>query len=160
MNKEKSSNIFNSGIWTFVAIIVSILITFLATSFSIDNRIEKYVNNPQFVKKLALETRLPFMIFDEKGIIHFDGGAFTYIDTIKVNTNKKHELVSIDIFPREFFNTPPILECLGFEIQFYDPVRIAPNGWRYSEPENAVDFLTSSGTQLATKFKITLILNN
>lgn len=160
MDKEKSKDGFNLRFLAIVSTIVAILGLFLFIISFIDNRIERYVNNPQFIKGIARETRLPFMIFDEKEVVHFDGEAFIHIDTLRINRNKKHELVSIDIFPKEFLNTPPILECWGIQIQFYDPVRIAPNGWRFSAPEDGADVFLTSGRVLATKYKITLILDN
>jgi hypothetical protein len=59
------------GSGTIISIIVTVFAAVITIFFymndSIDKRIEKAINHPDFIKKVAEQTKLPFLIFDEAG---------------------------------------------------------------------------------------------
>ena len=67
-----------------VAVIGCILAIFFYMNDSLDRRIGRAVNNPDFLKKVADVSRLPFLLFDENGTFQTEsGGATTFIDKIE-----------------------------------------------------------------------------
>ena len=150
--------------WTVlvgIAAIIGVLVAIMALFYgSINNRIEDYINDPDFIKKVASEVRLPFVIFDENEVIHFDSNAMSYIDRIEVKRDEKKELESIYVYPKKFFNIAPLIECINSAFEFDEPVKVAPNGWKYSEPKDGFDYLISGGVKTIKKFKITILSKN
>ena len=57
----------------------------------IDKKIDDKINNPNFIKKLANEARLPFLIFDENNKILADYGAYQYLKKIVLLKNERNE---------------------------------------------------------------------
>ena len=60
----------------------------------IEKKIDNKVNDPIFIRKLADEVRLPFLIIDENNIILADFGAYQYINKIDVLKNEKNEFAT------------------------------------------------------------------
>jgi hypothetical protein len=62
MDKRMDTLTVLVGIFSIIGVIVTI---FLLMKGSIDEKIEEEVNDPVFIKKLANQVRLPFVIFDK-----------------------------------------------------------------------------------------------
>lgn len=92
-------------------------IVFLFTAYHglnsyLDHRIETHINNPDFLKRVAMTVR-PSLIFDGKGSIIADMGAASLIDNISVLKDKKGNF-EIIIKPIVFLGAEPALEALDF----------------------------------------------
>ena len=92
------------GIFTIIGVVVTIA---LLMKGSIDKKIEEKIRDPNFVKQLADEVRLPFVIFDENNKILADYGAYQYLNRIDVLRNEKKQLTAIRITPVIERSTPP-----------------------------------------------------
>ncbi|RJQ51509.1 MAG: hypothetical protein C4526_09900 [Nitrospiraceae bacterium] len=104
--------------------IISVITVMLLIYSSIDRKIEDKLNDPRFIRKVAEEVRLPFVIFDDKDVISVDTGAMKYIDKIEINKNKDQILSEVVVSPKSFMALPPILESLDDkEIEFEEPQR-------------------------------------
>ena len=95
------------GIFTIIGVVVTIA---LLMKGSIDKKIEEKIRDPNFVKQLADEVRLPFVIFDENNKILADYGAYQYLNRIDVLRNEKKQLTAIRITPVIERSTPQISE--------------------------------------------------
>ncbi len=78
----------------------------------IDSRIENFVRQEQFIKKIASHVR-PYVIFDAKESILADGGAMQYIENIDTVFNGDKELTEIIVTPKVHLPIAPTLESLG-----------------------------------------------
>lgn len=119
--------------------IIGVLITIvLLLSSSINSRIEKKVNDPNFIKKIASEIRLPFLIFDEEKRYLYDDGALDIIKNIEI-VREGRDIKQIIITPKRFLAVAPIMESLDPEVQFEDPERGKGLDWIYKTnlPETA-----------------------
>jgi hypothetical protein len=124
---------------TLISIIVAVVGCVLAIFFymndSLDKRIDKAVNHPDFLKKVADESRLPFLIFDENGTFQTEsGGATAYID--KIEPFKEEQRFSgFIIYPKTFLKNAPILHTINNDIFFAKPKRINTIDLKYRIPE-------------------------
>lgn len=137
----------NAG--TLISIIVGVVACILAVFFymndSLNKRIEMAVNHPDFIKKVADETRLPFLIFDEKGTFQTEsGGATTYIERIEP-TKEKTRFSGFIVHPKIFLKDAPILQSINREIPFAKPKRLNTIDWQYRIPEFNGDVWANSG---------------
>lgn len=132
------------GPGTTISIIVGVVACILAIFFymneSLDKRIEKAVNHPDFIKKVAEQTRLPFLIFDERGRFQTDSaGASSIISKIEPFTEKNSQsnerFAGFIVYPSQFLQTPPILQALNNKAVFSKPSRINTKNWKYRIPE-------------------------
>ena len=86
----------------------------------IDFRIEHAVNNEQFIKKVASHVR-PYVIFDEDGAIHVDGGAMQCLEEIEVEQTVKEgrlKHLKFIVTPKSYLANAPLLEIYSL-ITFY-----------------------------------------
>jgi len=113
--------------WTLLGVIVGTISLMFAVyvqlSSSIEKKIENKINDKVFIRKVANEVRLPFMIFDEEKSILADIGAMDHIDAIEVRKGKRQEVSEIIVSPKRFMAVAPILESFDPRIEFEDPVR-------------------------------------
>ena len=137
------------------------LAVFFYMNDSLDKRIERAVNHPDFIKKVADETRLPFLIFNEKGTFQNEsGGATTFIERIepyKENTRFSGFIVH----PKIFLKDAPILQSINSNIPFAKPKRLNTIDWQYRIPEikGGVQFISTGqyDEQPAQLFKLEII---
>jgi hypothetical protein len=136
--KEQRDSELRKGIRLLLSIVGALVLIFGAYhgfNFYVDNRIERAINHPDFLKKVADEIRIPFLIFDEKGTFHtVSGGATIYIDKIEPFQEKKR-FSGFIVYPKEFLQNPPILQSINNDFQFTAPKRINTKDWKYRIPE-------------------------
>jgi hypothetical protein len=143
------------AVW--VPIIAAVIGIYVFLSNSINSRIEEKINDPNFVKKVASEIRLPFLIIDESEHIIHDDNAFNLLNSIKVEKEKK-EVVSITISPKAFMQIPPIIENMNSNLVFNEPERVNQIDWRFKVNKEAGGFIvTESHKEPIKKFKLTFI---
>lgn len=86
----------------------------------VDWRIEKKINNPEFIRKISSNIR-PSVIFDSKESIEIDLGAMQYIEKIKVVPSTDPRFPKkIIVSPKEYLAHAPFLNSLdrvGFDVQ-------------------------------------------
>lgn len=124
---------------TLVSIIVGVVACILAVFFymndSIDKRIERSINHPDFIRKVADESILPFLIFDEKGTFQTDsGGATTFIDRV-APFKEENRFSGFIVYPKKFLKDAPMLQAINSEIPFAKPKRVNTIDWQYRIPE-------------------------
>ncbi len=73
-------------------------------------KIDRRVNNPEYLIKLARSVR-PSLLFDERGSIVADMGAVSFVKNINVTTNGEAD-IDIVITPYEYLGIEPVLESL------------------------------------------------
>lgn len=143
------------GIFTIIGVVVTIA---LLMKGSIDKKIEEKIRDPNFVKQLADEVRLPFVIFDENNKILADYGAYQYLNRIDVLRNEKKQLTAIRITPKQFMNGAPIIENINGNLYFYEPERADGIDWLIKIDSNAGAFFADeSYKEPINKFKLTII---
>ncbi|MFT5699789.1 MAG: hypothetical protein ACI8ZB_002655 [Desulforhopalus sp.] len=76
----------------------------------VDNKIQKRVDNPEYIQKLARSVR-PSLLFDEGGSIVADMGAVSLVKKISV-TKDYEEGLEIVITPHGYLAVEPVLESL------------------------------------------------
>ena len=124
---------------TLISIIVAVTACILGVFFymndSLNKRIEIKINLPEFIKKVADEIRLPFLIFDSKGTFQSDsGGAIAYIEKIEpIFENDRFS--GFIVYPKEFLKEAPILQGINNEFQFTLPKRVNTIDWKFRIPE-------------------------
>ncbi len=128
---------------TIISIIVAVTGCILAVFFymndSINKRIESTINDPKFIKKVADDIRLPFLIFDEKGTFHSESGEATaYIEKIEPFYENKR-FSGFIVYPKEFLKEAPILQAINNDFRFTFPKRINTRDWKYRIPEFEVE---------------------
>ncbi|MBW7989021.1 MAG: hypothetical protein FVQ84_03240 [Planctomycetes bacterium] len=145
MTNEKQTKNFQL-FKTFMAIVLAI-ITILAALVGInsyfDSRIERAVNDEQFIRRVSSHVR-PYVIFDAT-TIHKDGGAMEYLEEIEVevtgqvyknvNPEEKHDShLEITITPKQYLAHAPLIESLGGlrSMIIYDGKRGAKYQWVYT----------------------------
>lgn len=79
---------------------------------------------------MTLKTRIPFLIFDEKGRYLYDTGALKYIDNIDFlkSEDGKNEIV---ITTNILFSSAPILQSIDGDTEFEEPQKGTEFQWRY-----------------------------
>ena len=119
----------------FVAVVGCILVVFFYMNDSITKRIEMTINDPKFIKKVADDIRLPFLIFDEKGTFHSESGEATaYVEKIEPLFEDKR-LSGFVVYPKGFLKEAPILQAINNDFRFALPKRINTYDWKYRIPE-------------------------
>lgn len=107
-----------------IAFVASLIVIIAYFSSSINDKIDQKINDPEFVKKVADEVRLPFVIFNDKESVTVDTGAMKYIDKFKIKKDERQGIYEIIISPKSFMAIPPILESIeDKEIEFEEPKR-------------------------------------
>lgn len=126
---------FGTLIGIIIGAVGCILAVFFYMNDSIDKRIENTINHPDFIKKVADEIRLPFLIFDENGTFQTDsGGATAYIEKIEP-FEEEQKFSGFIVFPKVFLKEPPILQSINKGFQFATPKRINTMDWKYRIPK-------------------------
>ena len=143
-------------VFGFVAVISLIVTIVLIMQSRIDKKIDDKINDPNFIKKLANEARLPFLIFDENNKILADYGAYQYLKKILILNNEKNELIEIRISPKQFMNIAPIIECINGRLDFREPEREGEIDWLIKIVYTSY-LVAESHEESVKKFKLTII---
>lgn len=141
------------GIFTIIGVITTILLIFFN---SIDSRIEDKLHDPEFIKKVATEIELPFLVFDENEHVIYDNNAYKLIHSLKVE-KKGDNVTSIIISPKSFMSIPPIIENINFHLDFSEAERINQIDWKYNVIEAGGYLALESYKEPFKKFKLTFI---
>ena len=139
------------------AIIVGII---LHMNDSVNKKIETAVSHPDFVKKVAEEIRLPFLIFDNNGTFQTEsGGATAFIEKIEP-LFENNRFSGFIVYPKSFLPDPPILLSINNNFQFAPAKRVNTIDWKYRIPEFEGFVWKDSGTydeKPAVLFKLEII---
>ena len=122
----------------------------------IDAQIDDKINNPQFIKQLALQLRSPFVIFDEDEKFLYDSGTEPYIDNINV-VKENDNIKQIMFTGKKFFPTAPIIQALDGKLQFSETERVGKMGWRYKAFYYQYSGVSRSEGRPADRFRIDII---
>lgn len=149
---------------TVVGIIVGVVGILVAIFFymndSVNKRIDAAINHPEFVRKVAGEIRLPFLIFDKNGTFQAEsGGATTYIKKIEPLYEDKR-FSGFTVYPKRFLSESPILQGVNNDYQFASPKRINTIDWMYRIPEFKGSVWANSGAydeRPAVLFKLEIL---
>lgn len=147
---------------TTIIVTVAALIAIGAFLYgTIDKRIENKINQPEFIRKVASEMRIPSLIFNENEQVVYDMGAceFINIDKIQVKKNQKADIEEIIISPKSFLKVAPILTSIDSEIYFGTPERVKPYDWKYTTVEGP-QFIAIEGFQrekIISRFRLEII---
>jgi len=142
------------GIFTIIGVIVTI--TLLMKS-SIDRKIEEKLREPSFIKKLADQVKLPFLIFDENKKILADYDAYKYLKKIDVLRNEKGVLTSIRITPKQFMNAAPIIKNINGDLNLSEPERAEEIDWVIHVKPGPALLALESHKEPIKKFKLTIL---
>ena len=106
------------------AFIVALIAIYSYFNNTINDKIEQKLKDPEFIRKVADEVRLPFVIFDENKTVSVDTGAMKYIVDFEIKKGETQEISEIIISPKSFMALPPLLESIDAkEIEFEKPKR-------------------------------------
>ena len=128
-----------SSTGTLVGAIVAVMAIMVTIVFyvndSLDKKIQAAINSPAFLKKVADESRLPFLIFDSNGTFQTEsGGATTFIDRIEP-LKEKERFSGFIVHPKQFLRDAPILQAINSDIPFAKAKRVNTIDWQYRIPE-------------------------
>jgi hypothetical protein len=147
-------------IFTALGVVVTI---FFYMNDSLDRKIEKTINHPEFIEKVAQHTKLPFLIFDEVGTFHSEtAGASSFIEKIEPFTEKdsngNERFAGFIVYPKNFFSSPPILQAINNSSVFSIPKKINKFDWKFRIPEwNGAEWGGSYDEPPARLFKLEII---
>lgn len=150
------------GTWTIIGAIVTVIaLIFTITSSiisSLDKKIEAKISDPNFIKKLAKEIQLPFLVFDENNVVLSDVGGYELLESFEVIKNEKGDISAIRITPKSYLAMAPILENIGTNMNFLEPKRIENISWLFEVDTGYGGFLvTESYKEPIRKFRLTII---
>lgn len=154
MGKQMDTWTIVIGLFTIIGVIVTIS---LLIAGNIDRKIEEKINDPSFIRKLANEVKLPFLIFDETNKIIADYGAYEYLEKITVIKNKKDDLEAIRITPKHFMNSAPIIENINGDLNLSEPERTGEIDWLISINPGPARLALESHVEPVKKFKLTIL---
>ena len=149
--------------WTIIGVIIAALGVILAIvtgiTKDIDKKMERQINNPAFIKKVAEQVRLPFIIFDENERFLHDSGGTKYVESIKITRkeNKVEDIDEIIVVCKEFLDSAPILQSIDGTIQFHDAERADQKSWKFKAFHASALLLESSETKPPERFKLEFI---
>lgn len=148
--------------WTFIGIAIAAIGTILAIvtglTSSIDKKIKNQINNPDYIRKVAEQVRLPFIIFDENERFLNVSSAEDYVEKIKVLKNEENDVDAIIIVCKRFLDSAPILQSIDGKIQFHDPERVEQKSWKFKAFEYSYLVLESTkGSKPPNRFKLEII---
>jgi len=131
---------------------------FLQLYNSIDKKIETKLKDPDFIKKVASEIRLPLLIFNEEKTFLIDIGASELLNDIKIIKDGR-DVKEIIITPKKFLPVAPILESYDSDIEFEEPQHGSKFDWIYKTilPEMVFAKTYPSGKPPLKKFKLQVI---
>ena len=98
-----------------IALMITIMAGIYGSMSFIDSRVEKIVNDEQFIRKVASYVR-PYIIFDEKGSVFMDGGAMQYLEKPPEVVTKDRGDYQISISPKAYLAQAPLIESIGLTI--------------------------------------------
>lgn len=146
-------------IGTFVGIMAFLFVVFIELNSSFEKKIVTKLKDPIFLRKMANEVRLPFVIFDEDNSVIVDTGAMAIIDKIALLKEDGKNLSEIVITPKKFLAVPPILESFDPKIEFQDPIRGNQLDLIYNKVKMASVFQNTYATKPPkSKFRLQIIL--
>ena len=148
--------------WTIVSIAIAAIATIWAivsgTSSNIDKKIQQQINNPDFIKKVAEQVRLPFIIFDENETFLNNSGGEEYIEEIKIKKKDDGDIDEIIVVCKKFLESSPIIQSIDEKILFHPPERAEQKNWRFKAFQHTYIITEGDqGTKPPGRFKIEII---
>jgi len=148
--------------YALLTLIVGILAIFVTIIIqihsSIDRKIEAKFQDPVFIRGVASEVRLPFLVFDEENRYLADTGASELIENIKIAKDGS-DIKEIIVTPKKLLPIAPILESYDGDTEFDEPQRGTEFDWVYKAivPETAWAKTYPSGKPPKKRFKLQII---
>lgn len=103
-----------------IAAIVSVILFVDWLNKHIDDRVKEITSSDQFLTQLSESTR-PFVIFNDKNTILYDGGGLKYVDSViayKGIIDGWEYVTKIVLKPKHFMKIIPWLECIDIEHRY------------------------------------------
>jgi len=147
------------AVFSLIIGVLAILMTvIIQVNSSVDKKIEEKLQDANFIRKVAVEVRLPFLIFDEDRRYLADTGASEWIQTIKI-TKDGRSIKEIIITPKRFLPVPPVIESYDTDIEFEEPQQGEEFTWIYKTilPEMTWARTYPSGMPPRKRFKLQVI---
>ena len=101
---------------------------FMAFDNFFNTRIDKRINNPEYISHLSKSLR-PYLIFNDKGNYKYDHGAEIFLDSISVKMNlnlESGEPIIIKVYPKKSFKVNPLLQSIS-GIAYNETIEIQGN---------------------------------
>jgi hypothetical protein len=94
-----------------ISFIITIVVAFITFDSYIDGKIDDRITDDNYVQGLSKALR-PFLVFDEFGIVQYDHGATSFVDSIRVHkaNTKVH---SITVYAKHYLSAAPLLNNIG-----------------------------------------------
>lgn len=128
--------------YTVVGIIVSIAAIFttilIHVNSSIDKKLEAKLNEPGFIRKVAAQARLPFLVFDEHERYLLDTGASKFIAKINVVKEPGASIKQIVVSPNKLFPIAPVLQSFPGGPEFQEAEKGERYDWVYKTIDRSV----------------------
>ena len=119
---------------TFTGFVLTLLFGIITTYFIVTTNLDKTITNkikdPEFVKTIIEEVRIPFLIFDENNNYVVDGGAAKLIKEIVISKDGR-DITNISLTMKNKMNIAPILTSLSGSDQFFPATPKEESGWEY-----------------------------
>lgn len=147
------------AVFSLIIGVLAILVTIIIqVNSSVDRKIEARLRDPTFIRKVAAEVRLPFLIFDEDRRYLADTGASELVQNIRI-TKDGRDIKAITITPKKFLPVPPILESYDRDIGFEEAKQGQGFEWIYTTilPETTWAKTYPSGKAPRKRFKLEII---
>ena len=148
--------------WTIVGIAIAAIGTIWAivsgTISNIDKKIEQQINNTDYIKKVAEQVRLPFIIFDENETFLNNSGGEEYVEEIRITKKVDGDVDEIIVVCKKFLESSPIIQSIDEKIFFHQPERAEQKNWKFNAFQYT--YFTAKGdqgTKPPSRFKIEII---
>ena len=135
----------------FAGIVLTLAALYGVYSY-VDWRIEKKINDPEFIRKISSNIR-PSVVFDSRQSIEIDLGAMQFIEKIEVIPSKDPRFPKkIVVSPKKYLSHAPFLTTLD-ETEFAIMVERGPKfDWVYH-----LDISKYLGNLKKTRFRLEIV---
>jgi len=158
MSKNLINNFIkdNFSIIKLVSFFIALASFFVVYDNYIIEKIDDRIKNPSYVGEISKNLR-PYLIFNDEGVIVYEHGGSSFIDSIGVEQEKGRWLKSITVYSNQFLNSPPLLDYIGVYHYSYETIRLKNYTWLYKL--RAIKFLTleESGEPLSNFFILEIL---
>lgn len=136
--------------------IVLILTALYGVYNYVDWRIEKKINNSEFIRKISSNIR-PSVVFDSGGSIKIDLGAMQFIEKIEVVPSDAPRFPKkIIVSPKDYFAHAPFLTVLDLTFFNIEVERGQKFDWIYNL-EPSINMHTDSSDAQKTRFRLEIV---
>jgi hypothetical protein len=114
----------------FLTVVGTVILAFFALDQYLDDKIENKITDDTYIGELSRTLR-PFLVFDNDGIIKYDHGALTFIDSIRVKHTTDRWADTINIYTKSLLQEAPLLQFIGAYLYSYEVTRTSNFCWTF-----------------------------